>query len=64
MAKPVTYPHRRLIQLDDKLKEKLDNFRFAHRFRTEADAMRVAMDRGIDVLNAEAQTEADPKRKR
>ena len=51
MAKPVTYPHRRVIQFEEELKEKIENFRFQRRYKTEADAIRDLIRIGLDAAS-------------
>jgi len=47
MPKDVKYPHKRLLQLDDELKSDVENYRFAHRFQTEAEALRTLLRLGL-----------------
>ena len=47
MPKDVKYPHKRLLQLDEELKAEIDDYRFAHRHRTEADALRELLRLGL-----------------
>lgn len=63
MARPLTYPHRRLLQLDDQLKEKIDDFRFSRRYKTEADAIRALIQAGLDAT-AGKQPSHEPSKER
>lgn len=47
MPKPETLPHKRLLQLDDELKQAIADFRFRERFPTEAAAIRELLRRGL-----------------
>ena len=51
MTKPIKYPHRRLIQFDDELKERIETFRFSRRHKTESDAIRALLVAGLDACN-------------
>ena len=47
MAKDVQFPHRRLLLLDDELMQGIDDYRFANRIKTEAEAMRALLRLGL-----------------
>lgn len=47
MPKPMQYPHKRLLQIDDEMKRAIADYRFAHRFNTEADAIRALIKAGL-----------------
>jgi len=47
MAKPTTLPHKRLLQLDDELKEAINDFRYRERIPSEAEAIRELIRRGL-----------------
>jgi len=49
MPKHQTHPHKRLLQLDDDLKSKIEEFRYRERFPTEAAAIRELLARGLAV---------------
>ena len=48
MSRPTLFSHKRLLQLDDELKQQIDDFRFARRFKTEADAIRELIRLGLE----------------
>jgi Holliday junction resolvasome RuvABC DNA-binding subunit len=50
MSKPKTLEHKRLYQLDDRLVSALNELRFGHRFKTESEAARFAMEAGLITL--------------
>ena len=60
MPKETTLPHKRLLQLDDALKQRIDDFRYRERFPTEAAAIRELIARGL----ASVEPKAKPKAKR
>lgn len=47
MPKPETLPHKRLLQLDSAMKKAIEDFRFRERFKTEAEAIRELIRRGL-----------------
>jgi hypothetical protein len=47
MPKQSTHPHKRLLQLDDDLKRRIEDFRFKERFPTESAAIRELIARGL-----------------
>jgi plasmid stability protein len=47
MPREVLYPHKRLLQLDDELKQAVADYRFAHRHATEAEAIRELLRIGL-----------------
>lgn len=57
MPRESTHPHKRLLQLDDELKGKIEEFRYSERFPTEAAAIRELIRRGLEAS-------ANPKKKR
>lgn len=54
MPKPATHPHKRLLQLDDQLKQQIDDFRYRERFPTEAAAIRELIARGLKASEAKS----------
>jgi hypothetical protein len=47
MPKEATLPHKRLLQMDDDLKKRIDDFRYRERFPSEAAAIRALIGRGL-----------------
>lgn len=47
MAKPTKYPHRRLYQFDQQMLDRIDDYRFKARHKTEADAVRGLIELGL-----------------
>jgi hypothetical protein len=50
MERPGPMPHQKLIKMDAELHRRLDEYRFAGRFRSEAAAVRELMRLGFAVL--------------
>lgn len=47
MSKPTTLPHKRLVQFDNELLRAIEDFRFANRIKTESEAIRELIRRGL-----------------
>ena len=47
MARPEQFPVSKLLRLDEVLAESISEFRFRNRFKTEADAIRELIRRGL-----------------
>ena len=48
MARPEQFPISKLVRLDEALAERINEFRFRERFKTEADAIRELIRRGLE----------------
>jgi Arc/MetJ-type ribon-helix-helix transcriptional regulator len=48
MARPEQFPISKLVRLDKDLAERINEFRFRERFKTEADAIRELIRRGLE----------------
>jgi|KBSSwiStaDraftv2_1062776.scaffolds.fasta_scaffold6388335_1 hypothetical protein len=50
MARPKRLDHQKMVKMDDELNRRLADFRFASRFKSEAEAMRELMRLGLASL--------------
>jgi Arc/MetJ-type ribon-helix-helix transcriptional regulator len=48
MARPEQFPIAKLVRLDEALAERINEFRFRERFKTEADAIRELIRRSLE----------------
>ena len=48
MARAEQFPISKLVRLDEALAERINEFRFRERFKTEADAIRELIRRGLE----------------
>lgn len=54
---PTTKPRTMITFSDEELREKVDTYRFEHRFKSQNDAIMALIDKGIEVLMSETPAE-------
>ncbi|MDW7555374.1 hypothetical protein D9623_33585 (plasmid) [Azospirillum brasilense] len=54
MAKPRTMYGRKMVSLPEVMCREVDEYRFAHRFRNESDALRSLIEAGLRFMKAGA----------
>jgi hypothetical protein len=55
MERPGPMPHQKLIKLNDEMNRRLEEYRFANRFKSEAAAIRSLMHLGFETLQERRQ---------